>query len=65
MYRGYQGHDLFDLWQEEKKYFVCRIKASTKKGLFKVLEGFQIALDNLIYLTGCPSLLPKSDPALH
>jgi hypothetical protein len=31
MDRGYQAHDLFDLWQEEKKYFVCRIKASTKK----------------------------------
>jgi hypothetical protein len=29
--RGYQAHDLFDLWQKEKKYFVCRIKAGTKK----------------------------------
>jgi hypothetical protein len=29
--RGYQAHDLFDQWQKEKKYFVCRIKASTKK----------------------------------
>ena len=29
--RGYQAHDLFDLWQEEKKYFICRIKAGTKK----------------------------------
>ena len=24
--RGYQSHDLFDRWQEEKKHFVCRIK---------------------------------------
>jgi hypothetical protein len=31
MDRGYQGHDYFDLWQQEKKYFVCRIKAKTKK----------------------------------
>jgi hypothetical protein len=31
MDRGYQAHDLFDRWQEEKKHFVCRIKASTKK----------------------------------
>ena len=29
--RGYQAHDLFDLWQEEKRYFICRIKAGTKK----------------------------------
>ena len=29
--RGYQAHDLFDLWQEENKHFVCRIKASTRK----------------------------------
>ena len=29
--RGYQAHDLFDLWQKEKKYFLCCIKASTKK----------------------------------
>ncbi|MBN2034957.1 MAG: IS4 family transposase, partial [Deltaproteobacteria bacterium] len=25
MDRGYQAHDLFDQWQEEKKYFLCRI----------------------------------------
>jgi len=31
MDRGYQAHDLFDQWQEERKYFVCRIKASTAK----------------------------------
>ena len=31
MDRGYQGHDYFDLWQQEEKYFVCRIKAKTKK----------------------------------
>jgi len=29
--RGYQAHDLFDLWQDEEKHFVCRIKAKTKK----------------------------------
>ena len=29
--RGYQAHDLFDLWQEEGKHFVCRIKGKTKK----------------------------------
>ena len=29
--RGYQAHDLFDLWQQEGKHFVCRIKSKTKK----------------------------------
>ena len=38
MDRGYQAHDLFDLWQEEKKYFVCRIKASTKKACIEAKE---------------------------
>jgi Transposase DDE domain len=31
MDRGYQAHDYFDLWHQEEKYFVCRIKAKTKK----------------------------------
>lgn len=38
MDRGYQAHDLFDLWQEEKKYFICRIKAGTKKTCIEVKE---------------------------
>jgi len=38
MDRGYQAHDLFDLWQEEKKYFVCRIKAKTKKTCIQAKE---------------------------
>jgi len=36
--RGYQAHDCFDLWQEEKKHFVCRIKASTVKTCIKSNE---------------------------
>jgi len=36
--RGYQAHDLFDQWQEENKYFVCRIKASTKKTCIEAKE---------------------------
>ena len=35
MDRGYQAHDYFDLWQEENKYFVCRIKARTHKTCIK------------------------------
>jgi len=38
MDRGYQAHDLFDLWQELKKHFVCRIIASTQKKLIKANE---------------------------
>jgi hypothetical protein len=38
MDRGYQAHDLFDLWQEEKKYFLCRIKAKTKKTCIEAKE---------------------------
>ena len=33
--RGYQAHDRFDQWQEERKHFVSRIKASTKKTVLK------------------------------
>lgn len=36
--RYYQCHMNFDLWQEEKKYFVCRIKASTTKKVLRALE---------------------------
>jgi len=38
MDRGYQAHDLFDQWQEERKHFVCRIKASTKKYCIEARE---------------------------
>jgi len=31
MDREYQNHKLFDSWQAEGKYYICRIKASTKK----------------------------------
>ena len=35
---GYQAHDLFDRWQEDKKHFVCRIKARTKKVCLETKE---------------------------
>lgn len=31
MYRYYQCHNDFDLWQTEGKYFTCRIRDNTKK----------------------------------
>jgi hypothetical protein len=36
--RYYQCHKNFDLWQEEKKYFVCRIKANTTKKVLRTQE---------------------------
>jgi hypothetical protein len=35
MDRNYQRHNSFDLWQEEEKHFVCRIKSNTKKTCIK------------------------------
>lgn len=35
--RGYQDHQRFDAWQNEGKYFVCRIKCNTKKSIVKEL----------------------------
>ena len=62
--RGYQAHDLFDLWQEEKKYFVCRIKASTKK---KCIEAKEINPDSSIFydaivLLGTPGVNQTKKP---
>ncbi len=31
MDRGYQEHHRFDVWQDEGKYFVCRIRQNTQK----------------------------------
>jgi hypothetical protein len=44
--RGYQAHDLFDLWQEEGKHFLCRIKAKTKK---ECIERKEINQDSNIF----------------
>jgi IS4 transposase len=58
MDRYYQCHKNFDLWQEEGKYFVCRIKARTKKTL---IEAQKIASDGIVFydaivLLGTPSV---------
>jgi hypothetical protein len=62
--RGYQAHDLFDLWQEEGKHFVCRIKAKTKK---KIIEKKEINPDrNIFYdavvLLGTPGTNQTTKP---
>jgi len=35
--RGYQAHDLFDQWQQDHKFYVCRIKASTHKACIETI----------------------------
>lgn len=44
--RGYQAHDRFDLWQEQGKHFVCRIKTKTRK---KRLKSNSINPDSNIF----------------
>lgn len=46
MDRGYQCHKRFDLWQEENKFFICRIKASTKK---KVIRTNPVMSDSIVF----------------
>jgi hypothetical protein len=56
--RYYQCHKNFDLWQEEKKYFVCRIKAGTTKKVLRTLEikpGSAVFYDALCLL-GTPGV---------
>jgi len=62
--RGYQAHDLFDLWQKEGKHFVCRIKGKTKK---KCIERKEInPLSNIFYdaivLLGTPGTNQTKKP---
>jgi hypothetical protein len=64
MDRGYQAHDLFDRWQEEKKHFVCHIKANTKK---ICIEAKEINPDrNIFYdaivLLGTPGVNQTKKP---
>ena len=37
MDRGYQDHSRFDAWQEEGKFFVCRIRGNTQKTIVREL----------------------------
>ncbi len=46
MDRGYQCHRMFDLLQTEKKSFVCRIKANTKK---TVITENSVSPDSIVF----------------
>ena len=56
MDRGYQCHKSFDQWQEENKFFACRIKASTKKTCIKAheVDPDSIVFYDAIVLLGTP-----------
>jgi len=51
--RGYQCHKSFDLWQEENKFFICRIKANTRKTVIRtnhVDPGSIVFYDSVVRL---------------
>jgi hypothetical protein len=64
MDRGYQAHDLFDQWQEEKKYFLCRIKAKTKKTCIeaKEINPHSNVFYDAIVLLGTPGINQTKKP---
>jgi len=53
MDRYYQCHNDFDLWQEEKKHFICRIRANTRKTVIRVNDvapGSVVFYDSVVLL---------------
>lgn len=53
MDRYYQCHKNFDLWQREKKHFICRIRANTRKTVIRaneVLPGGIVFYDAVVLL---------------
>jgi hypothetical protein len=64
MDRGYQCHALFDQWQADDKFFICRIKASTHK---KILAQNPVAADSIVFfdamvLLGTPGVNRSQTP---
>ena len=64
MDRGYQSHQGFDLWQEEGKHFVCRIKANTS---ITCLENLLVPSDSIVFydakvLLGQPGINQTKKP---
>ena len=62
--RGYQCHARFDQWQQDDKFFICRIKASTHK---KILSQNPIADDSIVFfdaivLLGTPGVNQSQTP---
>jgi hypothetical protein len=49
MDRGYQCHKNFDLWQDQKKYFLCRIQDKTAK---KILREDKVPPNSMFFFDG-------------
>ncbi len=49
MDRGYQCHKNFDLWQDQNKYFVCRIQDKTAK---TILKEDELAPNSMFFFDG-------------
>jgi hypothetical protein len=64
MDRYYQCHKNFDQWQEEKKHFLCRIKAKTTKTLITVYEvnPDSIVFSDALVLLGTPGVTQTEKP---
>lgn len=64
MDRYYQCHKNFDLWQTERKHFVCRIKIKTYK---TVIETFPVSPGSIVFydanvLLGTPNVNQTEKP---
>ena len=61
MDRDYQCHKNFDLWQEDGKYFVCRIKARPARPCLEVndVPAGQPVFYDAVVLLGTPKVNPK------
>ena len=62
--RGYQCHARFDQWQEDDKFFICRIKASTQK---TILSQNPVSKDSIVFydaivLLGTPGVNQSKTP---
>lgn len=55
---GYQSHKLFDQWQQENRFFLCRIKAGTNKTILKhnLIMPDSIVFFDSIVLLGSPDI---------
>jgi hypothetical protein len=64
MDRGYQCHRSFDVWQTENRFFICRIKASTLKGVITVnpVAPGSIVFYDAIVLLGSPGINQTEEP---
>jgi len=64
MDRGYQCHAKFDLWQQENKHYLCRIKANTKKHIIKTLavDSESIVFFDAMVLLGTPGINQSETP---